>query len=337
MKRIFNLMKNVKKLLLLITCFFIQVLFSQNDIVVFNDGNEKFYLYINGVKQNADPETNVRVSNIKQPWVKIKVVFVDNKRIPDLMANAQFMWEGEEKKSWEFVYQIVNKTGKYKIKPYSAAPITNNYPESQTTVNYSSSEVQPATSSSTPAQSSQTVSSTTVVTTSVPANANSDGTANINISISPVGAGIHIQDGISSTNSNAGYTTSVVSTTVLSSSSSASGVSSPSPVSSQQQPSQPSISKCVASEKEFEGIKKNISSKSFEDSKLTIAKQISDSKCLKSIQVRDIMKLFSFEETRLEFAKYAYNKVIDKESYYQVNDAFQFENSIEELNESIGK
>ncbi|MCX7728498.1 MAG: DUF4476 domain-containing protein [Bacteroidia bacterium] len=49
------------------------------------------------------------------------------------------------------------------------------------------------------------------------------------------------------------------------------------------------------------------------------------------------MKLFSFEETRLEFAKYAYSKVIDKENYYQVNDAFQFENSIEELNNSIGQ
>ncbi len=68
-----------------------------------------------------------------------------------------------------------------------------------------------------------------------------------------------------------------------------------------------------------------------------MAKQICDSKCLKSRQVRDIMKLFSFEQTRLDFAKYAYKNVMDKENYYQVNDAFQFENSIEELNESIGK
>jgi hypothetical protein len=47
------------------------------------------------------------------------------------------------------------------------------------------------------------------------------------------------------------------------------------------------------------------------------------------------MKLFSFEATKLEFAKYAYNKVSDKENYYLVNDAFQFESSIEELNENI--
>jgi len=79
----------------------IQFSLSQNDLVVFNDGGEKFYLYVNGVKQNTEPETNVRVTAIKQPWVKIKVVFVDNKRIPDLTTNADFIWDNEEKNGWD--------------------------------------------------------------------------------------------------------------------------------------------------------------------------------------------------------------------------------------------
>ncbi|GIV29048.1 MAG: hypothetical protein KatS3mg028_0114 [Bacteroidia bacterium] len=151
-----------------------QSLPGQNDLVVFNEGSEKFYLYINGIKQNQTPETNVRVSNIKQPWVKVKVVFEDNKRIPDLTANAQFVWEAEEKKGWEFVYQIVNKTGKYKLKPYSAAPISEEKPEGQTVINYATENVSPNVSANpAPASpntpNSQTITTTTVISSGVPA------------------------------------------------------------------------------------------------------------------------------------------------------------------------
>jgi hypothetical protein len=335
-------MKNLNLILLMGTILeisSIQFSLSQNDLVVFNDGGEKFYLYVNGVKQNTEPETNVRVTAIKQPWVRVKVVFVDNKRIPDLTTNADFIWDNEEKNGWEFVYQIVNKTGKYKIKFYSAAPISNTPNKEQTVVNYSTQEPSPNVSVS-PANTNvslntQTVTSTTVVTTggqnTSPNSTNNNGSVGISVNISPTNAGVQIHDNMSSPNASSGYTTSVVSTTVTSSSSmsneNVATTSVPRPVS-------PKVI-CSVSEKEFESIKKSISSKSFEDSKLTLAKQICDSKCLKSTQVRDIMKLFSFEATKLEFAKYAYNKVLDKENYYVVNDAFQFESSIEELNENI--
>jgi hypothetical protein len=45
------------------------------------------------------------------------------------------------------------------------------------------------------------------------------------------------------------------------------------------------------------------------------------------------MLLFDFESTRLTFAKFAYKYTFDKGNYYKVNDAFQFESSIEELNQ----
>ncbi|MCX7728497.1 MAG: DUF4476 domain-containing protein [Bacteroidia bacterium] len=258
---------------------FCNLLLAQNDLVVFSNDGSKFYLYVNGTKQNATPESNVRVSNIKQPWVKLKVVFEDNKKIPDLTTNVQFMWEAEEKKGWEFVYEIINRTGKYKIKPYSAAPITNEKSDGQMVVNYVSEDVPSNVSSTqaqTPAQVSQTVSTTTLVTSGV--SANNPNSANVNISISPMGANVQIQEGSVSTSTYSGYTTTVVSTTVSSS------VGSNSSTSSQQ--STTSI-RCAVSDKEFESIKKDISSKSFENSKLTLAKQVCSSKCLKSAQVRD--------------------------------------------------
>ncbi len=318
---------------------------AQNDLVVFSNNGEKFYLYVNGVKQNPDFETNVRVTNIKQPQVKLRVVFEDNKKIPDLYTNAMLMWEGEEKKGWEFVYQIVNKAGKYKIKPYSAAEIHRESTGDQTVVNYSNEEPAPNISVTSPANTNvslntQTVTSTSVTTTNSaaqsPRSNSPNGAVGINISLSPNSAGIQIHDDGTTNNSSTSYTTSVVSTTVVSSSSTASE-NTAAPTTPATHPKPRTVVKCAVSDTEFENIKKSINSKSFEDSKLTVAKQICDSKCLKSSQVRDIMKLFSFEQTRLDFAKYAYKNVIDKENYYQVNDAFQFENSIEELNESIGK
>jgi hypothetical protein len=85
----------------------------------------------------------------------------------------------------------------------------------------------------------------------------------------------------------------------------------------------------------FEAAKITISKASFDDSKLTIAKQIASSNCLLASQIRDIMRLFAFESTRLEFAKFAYPFCYDKGNYFLVNDAFTFSSSIDELNKFI--
>ena len=45
--------------------------------------------------------------------------------------------------------------------------------------------------------------------------------------------------------------------------------------------------------------------------------------------------MFSFEDSKLDFAKYAYERTYDIDNYYKVNDAFTFESSVDELNEYI--
>lgn len=88
---------------------------------------------------------------------------------------------------------------------------------------------------------------------------------------------------------------------------------------------------------QFQSAKNSISSKSFESAKITIAKQIAGSNCLFASQVKDIMSLFSFEGTKIEFAKFAFAFTYDKGNYFIVNDAFDFDSSISELNKYIGK
>ncbi|MBK5285419.1 MAG: DUF4476 domain-containing protein, partial [Bacteroidia bacterium] len=88
---------------------------------------------------------------------------------------------------------------------------------------------------------------------------------------------------------------------------------------------------------DFADLKKTVSSKSFEESKLTISKQVLNDNCLLTSQVKDIMLLFTFEQSRLDFAKFAYSHTYDLGNYFKINDAFTFESSVDELNNYIGE
>lgn len=88
-------------------------------------------------------------------------------------------------------------------------------------------------------------------------------------------------------------------------------------------------------ESEFTNAQRSVGSKDFEDSKLTVAKQITGSNCLTADQVRRMMGEFDFEDSKLEYAKFAYDKTYDIGNYYKLNDAFDFESSIDELNDYI--
>jgi hypothetical protein len=68
---------------------------------------------------------------------------------------------------------------------------------------------------------------------------------------------------------------------------------------------------------------------SFDQTRTKVARQIlsSSSRKFLSEQVRDMVRCFDFEPSRLELAKYAYQFTFDKEKYFLVNEAFDFDNS----------
>ena len=87
----------------------------------------------------------------------------------------------------------------------------------------------------------------------------------------------------------------------------------------------------VMSNREFNDVKDQIRKEWFEANRLTSARVIIDKNNFTTQQVKDLMLLFTFENNRLEVAKYAYRKTVDKHSYYQLNDAFTFNSSKDEL------
>jgi hypothetical protein len=53
--------------------------YSQSSLTVFNNGGQKFYLIMNGIKQNSVAQTNVVVSGIKNGGYSVKLIFEDGK------------------------------------------------------------------------------------------------------------------------------------------------------------------------------------------------------------------------------------------------------------------
>ncbi len=82
---------------------------------------------------------------------------------------------------------------------------------------------------------------------------------------------------------------------------------------------------------DFSALKNSVNAQSFDSSKLTIAKQGVANNNLTSAQVKELLGLFTFESSKLDLAKFAYGHTIDRNNYYQVNDAFTFSSSVDEL------
>jgi hypothetical protein len=87
----------------------------------------------------------------------------------------------------------------------------------------------------------------------------------------------------------------------------------------------------VMSAREFDQVKYAISKEWFDNNRLISVKTILDNNSFTVFQVKELMQLFSFENNKLEVAKYAYRKTVDKENYYKVSDGLTYSSSKEEL------
>ncbi len=81
----------------------------------------------------------------------------------------------------------------------------------------------------------------------------------------------------------------------------------------------------------FYGSIQMLKSSAFDSDRLILAKNIANNNGLSSWQIREMLMVFSYESSRVEFAKYAYASCVDPENYYQIQDAFQFSSSISEV------
>jgi len=86
---------------------------------------------------------------------------------------------------------------------------------------------------------------------------------------------------------------------------------------------------------DYKDLKGSIGNRNFESSNMDILKTAIDNNYFSSEQIRELLAFFSFEDNKLQIAKYAYKKVCDKNNFFKVYDAFNFDSSITELKNYI--
>ena len=303
------------------------------NLIVFTENGEKFSLVLNGVLQNATPETNVKVTDLPASpdyptGYKMKIIFADavlgTKDFNTAVDNGVERTVTIKKNNkGEYVQRMISDV------PLASAPQT---PPTQVVHVYSTTPPPPASTTT-----STTVSRTTTTTTAGTPPPGENVNINMGVNMGETGGGINVNvSGMDNgTSSGTSQTTTTHTTTTTPSGNT---WSDPPPPSHSYLPGYNGPIGCQVpmSQNDFTDFKNSVSSKSFEDSKLTIAKQVLNNNCLLTSQVKEVMLLFSFEATRLDFAKNAYAHTYDTGNYFKINDAFTFESSIDELNTYIG-
>lgn len=286
---------------------------AQSNAVLFTENGERFTIILNGLRQNEKPETNVKLTGLPAPQYKMKVIFEDA-RLGEESFNL-FLEPGLERS-----FSIKkNSKGKYVLRMISEVALASApaSPASQQVVVYNPQAVP------TDYSNSQTVTQQTTTTTT----GNPD---NFNMGVNVDGVGMNINMNGMGMNTTGNSTTTTTTTTTVSGNGTP-----PPPPSYLPGYSGPVGCPMPMADGDFRDLKSSIASKSFEESKMTIAKQVLRDHCLLTTQVKDLINLFTFEETKLDFAKYAYDYTYDRGNYFKVNDVFTFESSIEDLNNYI--
>jgi hypothetical protein len=302
----------------------VSVAFAQtSNVILFTENGEKFTAILNGVRQNDKPETNVKITGLNAEFYKLKALF-ENSVLGEKNFNLVLQM-GEET-----AYSIrKNNKGEFVLRFVSSVPIAQAPAPSsgQSVMVY---HANPAAQSS--AVINQQTTSTTTSTTTTAGESNNSQNVNVGVNVDGHSVGVNMnvsgRDVNPVSSSHTAVTESQTTTTTAQSNPNTQVV---------YLPGYNGAIGCPVpmAANDFSDLKKTIASKTFEDTKMTIAKQVVGQQCLFTSQVKEILQLFTFEESKLDFAKYAWTYTYDRGNYFKVNDVFTFETSTEELNAYI--
>ncbi|MBL7702275.1 MAG: DUF4476 domain-containing protein [Ferruginibacter sp.] len=298
----------MKKMLLFIFLSMPTLIFAQNDktgnLTVFSEDGDRFYLILNGEKQNNVPQTNLRLVELPQPYYNAKIIFTDSTLAT--ISKNNLMIADAENQMMDVTYKIKkDKNGKPKLNYFSAIEVKKDFiPAAGVHVYHYGQPAMVQVSNGT------TLSTTTTTTTY------SEG---VSMNVNGMGVGMNV----TITEPQIQTTTTTVTTTSENYSNNNSGTTSR------------GCSGLAMSITDFNAALKSIEGSNFDDTKLSTAKTVVSKNCLSTDQVLKICKLFSFEDNKLAFAKHAYRYTTDKKNYFKLVDVFTFSANKEALNNFI--
>lgn len=276
------------------------------NLTIFSEDGYKFFLVLNGEKQNDAPQANLRLEELAQPYYNAKIIFEDPAIAP--ISKNNLLIADADGVMMDVTYKIkVDKQKKAKLNYYSSIEVKQDYipPAGVHVYHYGS-------------PSSVQVSNGTVLTTTTTSTTNG---VNANVNINGVSMNVSVNDPVFSET----VTTTTTTTTNTNSNSNSNSNSN----------NGNGCNGWPMNASNFAAAIKSISNSSFDETRLSTAKSIASKNCLSSDQVVKICNLFSFEDSKLAFAKHAFSRTTDQKNYFKVNEVFSFDSSKEELNNYI--
>jgi hypothetical protein len=223
-----------------------------------------------------------------------------------------------------------------KLRYFGQVPLEETTPSNVPTVEYHTAETTDnGTSNTVNTGGNNTTITTTSITTQINNGSNPNNTS-INVNMAGVGINMNVS-GMDNGTTTTSQTTSYTTTTTSSSSSSNSQPVKNNTVSNQQVATTNTGCKAAMTPSNFETMKKSVESKPFSETKMSTAKIATKNNCVSVNQVKEICKLFSMDEDKLDYAKYAYDYCVDKGNYFQVSEVFSFSTTTDEFNEFLEK
>ena len=91
------------------------------------------------------------------------------------------------------------------------------------------------------------------------------------------------------------------------------------------------------SAKDLNDLKTRADGRITDTEKLKLLKSVLSDYTYSSAQVRTITGWLAFEDSKLNFAKWSYDKITDKQDYWKLEDIFTYSTSKDEFNKFIKK
>jgi hypothetical protein len=314
----------IRKITLSALMLFASLSFAQlgpvGHLTIFSEDGDKFTLILNGEVINDVPQTNLRVEDLNQPYYNAKIKFED-KTLMDITKNNLMLTDVDGVFA-DVTYKIKrdknNKT-KMKLNYFSSIPVRPDFipPSNVHVIHYG--QPRPVQVVAPVQQPVRGVTQTTTTTTT-----QTGGTAvGVGVSVGGVNMGVTINDSMGG-----GAVTQTTTTTTTVGGSHAVDYDAPAPV-------RGCNGRSCMTPANFNAALATIKKQSFEDTQLKTAKQVIAANCLNVDQIIQIANTFSFEDNKLEFAKFAYDYCIEPRNYFKLNGIFSFSSNVDELSDYV--
>jgi hypothetical protein len=305
-------------------------------LTVFSQSGEKFYLFLDGKKQNEIAQSNIRIQELPELYYQARIVF-KNPGIAPIIKNNLYVSDGDDV-LMDASYRIRrDKAGKVKLNFYSMKPAQQNFvpPAGMYVYHYGSQAPDSISGISKSLPSAKNSGTTATPNTTVGKTINLKSTA---VKTADPKTGLPKKtavENVSKVNTNAKKANSIDS---VAAKGAAKSIAVDDNKTANQNKGVTVNKKCNGwpmGKADLAAAKKTIENAGKDESRFAVAKEIISSNCLMASQVTELCSLFKSEKLRLEFAKYAYSFTTDRKNYGEVSKAIASDPGRKELTKFI--